>query len=99
MPNDALANLVLADRRCNGSKSDHPAALPLLERWADRPSSLLRQVADDAQWPLRLAESRGIARGVYAHLASATPVWVAPGVFELLDRDRLAPVLRRLGTG
>ncbi len=96
VPNDALANLVLADRTCNGNKRDHPAALPLLERWAARPTALLQQVADDAQWPLRLAESRGIARGVYAHLPPGTPVWVAPGVFGLLDPDRLAPVLRLL---
>jgi len=98
VPNDALANLVLADRRCNGSKRDHPAALSLLERWAERPTAPLQQIADDAEWPLRLPESRAIARGVYAHLPPGTPVWLEPGVFQLLDRDRLAPVLRLLET-
>jgi 5-methylcytosine-specific restriction endonuclease McrA len=96
VPNDGLANLVLTDRRCNGSKRDAYADLPLLERWAARPQDVLRQVADDAGWPLRGPESRRIARGLYAHLPAGTPLWQRPGVFTVLDRARLPSALAHL---
>ncbi len=93
LPNDALANLVLADRRCNGAKRDHYADLPLLRRWADRPPAVLEQVADAARWPLQLERSRQVARGLYAHLPAGTPMWQEPGVFRVLDRAELAEAL------
>jgi transcriptional regulator with XRE-family HTH domain len=89
VPNDGLQNLVLADRRCNNSKRDHWADLPLLTTWAARPQDVLRQVADDAGWPLRQVESRRIARGLYARLPEGTHLWQQPGVFAVLDRSRL----------
>jgi hypothetical protein len=93
VPNDGLQNLVLADRRCNNSKRDHWADLPLLTTWAARPQDVLRQVADDAGWPLRQVESRRIARGLYARLPEGTHLWQQPGVFAVLDRVRLVEVL------
>jgi hypothetical protein len=98
VPNDGLGNLVLTDRRCNNTKRDSYADLPLVERWAARPHDVLRQVADDAGWPLRGEESRRIARGLYAHLPSGTSLWQSPGVFTVLDRSRLPEVLARLET-
>lgn len=71
LPNDALGNLVLADRRCNGTKRDHYADLPLLRRWASRPAAVLEQVAEAARWPLQAERSRQVARGLYAHLPPA----------------------------
>ena len=96
LPNDALGNLVLADARCNNGKRDHYADLPLLRRWAARPASVLEQVADQARWPLQLGRSKQVARGLYAHLPSGTPLWQEPGVFTILDRDQLADVLLEL---
>lgn len=96
LPNDALGNLVLADRRCNNDKRDHYADLGLLERWASRPVDVLTQVADDAGWPLQLDRSRQVARGLYAHLPAGTPLWQQPGVYTVLDRTRLLDVLRLL---
>ena len=96
LPNDALGNLVLADSQCNHAKRDHYAALPLLQRWATRPSAVLEQVAEDTRWPLQLERSRQVARGLYAHLPSGTPLWQAPGVFAVLDRHRLADLLHAL---
>lgn len=93
VPEDGLHNLVLADRRCNNSKRDHYADVPLLETWAARPADVLRQVADDANWPLRQAESRRIARGLYARLPEGTHLWQQPGVFAVLDRNRLLEAL------
>jgi hypothetical protein len=93
LPNDALGNLVLADRRCNGAKRDHYADLPLLRRWASRPAAVLEQVAEAARWPLQVERSRQVARGLYAHLPSGTPLWQEPGVFRVLDRSELADAL------
>ena len=93
VPNDALENLVLADRRCNGSKSDHFAALPLLQRWALRPASTLEDIARDAAWPLQHADSRRLARGLYARLPEGAPLWEAPGVFTVVERARLRAAL------
>ena len=96
LPNDALGNLVLADRQCNGSKRDHYADLPLLERWATRPITVLEQLADATAWPLRLTESRQVARGLYSHLPAGTPLWHQPGVFTVLDRSQLTDLLLAL---
>lgn len=96
LPNDALGNLVLADRRCNGAKRDHYADLDLLARWAERPSEVLGQVADAAGWPLQLTRSKQVARGLYAHLPSGTALWQRPGVYSVLDRGRLLDVLSLL---
>ena len=68
IPNDGLANLVLADSRCNNSKSDNYADLELLGRWSRRPRRTLADTAEEAKWPLRLHETLGIARGLYSHL-------------------------------
>lgn len=96
VPNDGLQNLVLADRRCNGSKRDHWADLPLLQAWAGRPHDVLAQLSEDVGWPLRHDESRRIARGLYARLPDGTHLWQQPGVFSVLDRTRLPDILSEL---
>lgn len=96
VPNDGLQNLVLADRRCNGSKRDHWANLPLLQSWASRPHDVLVELSEDVGWPLRHTESRRIARGLYARLPDGTHLWQQPGVFSVLDRSRLSEALSML---
>lgn len=96
IPNDGLANLVLADRRCNNQKRDNYASLGLVVKWAERPVQALSEIADDANWPLRLSESLGIARSLYGHLPGGTRLWASPGAFELLDRQSLSDVLPTL---
>ncbi|MEX2290275.1 MAG: HNH endonuclease domain-containing protein [Mycobacteriales bacterium] len=96
LPNDALGNLVLADRRCNNGKRDHYADLELLARWAGRPEKVLTQVAHAAAWPLQLSRSRQVARGLYAHLPEGSALWQEPGVYTVLDRARLLDVLPML---
>lgn len=89
IPNDALGNLVLADSRCNNSKRNHYADIPLLVRWATRPATPLEELAAARGWPLQVEQSHSIARGLYAQLPVQQNVWVAPGVFTVLDRDEL----------
>jgi hypothetical protein len=50
-PNDALTNLVLADRRCNNAKRDHLPDLDLLDRWAHRPMAPVAGLAEELRWP------------------------------------------------
>ena len=99
VPNDGLENLVLADRRCNGSKSDHFAGVRLLERWTARSHETLRDLAQHLDWPLQKADSRRLARGLYARLPEGAPLWEAPGVFTVMDRGELRAVLDLMEAG
>jgi 5-methylcytosine-specific restriction endonuclease McrA len=82
-PNDAIENLVLADR-CNGDKSDHLAALEHIDQWADRSrhqSGLLAAIAGDARWPSDARRSAALVRSTYGHIAAGTPLWVVGNDF------------------
>jgi hypothetical protein len=63
-PNDAVENLVAADR-CNGAKSDHLVASNQLERWlrhrVDAAGDLDR-LAAEAGWPSEPARSLALVR-------------------------------------
>jgi hypothetical protein len=96
IPNDGLANLVVADGRCNIAKSDNYADLDLLERWADRPQRALAEVSAAARWPLQFADSLGTARSLYSHLPAGSRLWTEPGRFTLLDPTQLSAVLPTL---
>ncbi len=96
VPNDGLSNLVLADARCNGSKSDNYPDLDLLQRWANRPREVLAETAERADWPLRIDASLAIARGLYTHLPIGSRLWSEHGVFTLLDHERLSDVMPSL---
>ncbi len=96
VPNDGLANLVLADERCNLAKSDNLADLPLLEQWAGRDAVGLAETGAASRWPVRRTESLAIARSVYGHQPTGSFLWRGPGDFRLLDvprRDALLPLL------
>lgn len=77
-PNDAVENLVAADR-CNGAKSDHLAAADHVHRWSDRVTTAagdLRDLATTSRWPTDPDRSNGLVRSTYGHLAPGTPLWV-----------------------
>jgi 5-methylcytosine-specific restriction endonuclease McrA len=76
-PNDAIENLVAADR-CNGAKSNHLAAAPHVEHWSDRIIDLaapLRSLATETQWSTNAARSRALVKSTYGVLAVGTPLW------------------------
>jgi 5-methylcytosine-specific restriction endonuclease McrA len=84
-PNDAVENLVLADR-CNSAKSDHLGAVAHLDRWAarlDENSSDLSDIASLAGWRSDLLRSRALVDTTYSHLAPGTPLWVHDATFEI----------------
>jgi len=98
VPNDTLANLVVAHRRCNNAKRDHFAAFEHLESFAERDRPDLAEVALSLDWPLHAAEARRTAVSLYAHLPVGSQLWLAPGVFEVLDRTRRQRTLELLTT-
>ncbi|MGB8650752.1 MAG: HNH endonuclease signature motif containing protein [Mycobacteriales bacterium] len=83
VPFNRLANLVLADVRCNTSKSDALASLQHLERWRNRDKAALEVVGADIRWPAEWDRSQRLARGLYGRLPAGTPLWSASGAYEL----------------
>lgn len=77
-PNDAMENLVLADR-CNGDKSDHLAGPAHVERWLTRHrdrSIELAELAGRTRWLSDRARTGALLRSTYRNLAPGTPLWV-----------------------
>ena len=77
-PNNAVENLVVADR-CNSAKSDHLVAPEHLDRWSAHLSAReddLADVAAAAGWPSDRPRSLGLVRSTYGHLAPGTPLWL-----------------------
>lgn len=74
-PIDGVANLVLADPRCNLDKS---ATLPVREhvwRALARDAVDLGEIASLARLPVLLGRTRGAADGIYQSLPHGTPLW------------------------
>jgi hypothetical protein len=84
-PNDAVENLVLADR-CNNAESDHLAAVGHLGFWKDRRDRHgddLAQLGADARWISDPQRTNGLTTSTYAHVAAGTPLWVHGSRFDL----------------
>jgi len=77
--NDAIENLVLADRSCNGDKSDLLAAPSFVADWATRNRDHAGTLATIAELSSVESDHTGtlaVARSIYAHLPSnGTPMW------------------------
>jgi 5-methylcytosine-specific restriction endonuclease McrA len=76
---DAIENLVLADRPCNGDKSDLLAAPSLVSTWARRnveSSGTLSIIAEMSRVDSDLTGTLAVARSIYGHLPrEGTPLW------------------------
>ncbi len=96
-PNDAVENLVLADRRCNTSKRHHLGAAPHLRRWLDRQhahQATLANAAHHAGWESAPERTTAITRSCYAHVPMHTPLWLNIDTFVPTD----ATLVSLLGT-
>jgi hypothetical protein len=94
-PNEAIENLVVADR-CNNHKRDHLAAKDHLERWSAHlgsHASQLTHLAATTSWPSERSRTLATARTAYFHLPAGTPLWVRIGEFEEHDPERIAASL------
>jgi 5-methylcytosine-specific restriction endonuclease McrA len=86
-PNDAVENLVVADR-CNGAKSDHLVDGTHLRHWLehrDLHRDALVELAASARWMSDAARSDGLVRSTYSHVARGTPLWVTGREFVEAD--------------
>jgi hypothetical protein len=88
--NDALFNLVLTDRDCNGDKSDILVDPVLLAPWVGRNAAALGAVEKELSWPVARERSLRIARAAYAGLPLGVPVWSAVGKRVAFDDVRQA---------
>jgi 5-methylcytosine-specific restriction endonuclease McrA len=94
-PNDAVENLVPADR-CNNRKRDYLPALAHVERWADRLANHGRDLAtigSSTPWETEPARSMALVRSCYAHLPSGTPLWLSDDQFTDDDPTRVVDLL------
>ncbi len=82
-PNDAVENLVAADR-CNGFKSDHLVAGVHLARWIERLAhpAPLHDLAAATRWDTDPARSGALVRSTYGLLPNGTPLWRRQRDFE-----------------
>jgi 5-methylcytosine-specific restriction endonuclease McrA len=77
-PNDSIENLVLADSRCNNSKSDFLVTRPILDTWENRlktQSSELRSIASESDWISDLIKTRKIVCNIFNSVVEGTPLW------------------------
>jgi CRISPR/Cas system Type II protein with McrA/HNH and RuvC-like nuclease domain len=98
-PDDALDNLVVADRTCNGSKSSSLAATDHLLRWSRRfasHSSEFTQLAELAQrtsWDRHAERSLSVARAIYLRLPDDARLWVRGKEFVSPDLAAIGAAL------
>lgn len=93
-PEDALANLVAAHRRCNNHKRDFLAATPHVAQWAERLESAdLHQIESTLRWEAGVDEIRSVARGIYLRLPADAVLWVAGRDFARPDMSVIQQAL------
>ncbi len=83
-PDNGIHNLVVADRRCNGAKSDFLAAPAHVGTWMERNrgrAAELDAVASQVRWESHLDRTLGAARGIYLRLGEGTRLWLARDEF------------------
>jgi hypothetical protein len=84
-PNDAIENLVVADR-CNGAKSDHLVVRTHLDRWhthtATHETDLI-DIASSGDWRSDPTRTRALVITTYSHVAPGTPLWKRGSDFEM----------------
>lgn len=84
-PNDAIEEVVLADR-CNLVKSDHLVGDDHLRRWCGRLDQRADELADIAtavSWLSDPLRSIALVRSTYGHIAAGTPLWRHGASFDL----------------
>lgn len=77
-PNDAVENLVLADR-CNADKREHLVAPEHLGRWGTRfreQADALAEIAASGRWTSDPVRSAALLRSTYRNLTPGIPMWV-----------------------
>jgi len=98
-PDNGIENLVLADHRCNASKSDHLAAAQHVDQWVRRivdRSSELTSIADQESWESHPQRTTGVARSLFGGLSAENRLWVQGTSFRPADPTELGRILKCL---
>ena len=101
---NGLSNLVIADAKCNGDKSDFLAAVEHMERWLDRfrsPSPVasdLQTLAGRIQWDLSPQRTLIVARGMYGRLRGDVKLWRLGRDFVNAEPARIRQLFSDLAT-
>ncbi len=80
-PDDGLDNLVVADKACNGFKSNSLPAAEHVTRWARRfvegsdEHAQLSDLAESGAWDRHAARSLNVARAIYLRLPEDARLW------------------------
>ena len=96
-PNDAIENLVLACKKCNGKKSDYLCVPQFVERWLSRPDEELARIATTSHWDTDPRRSRAIAANIYGSLVAGSVVWAGGEDFVEIDDSVLRSFLVLFG--
>jgi len=91
-PNDAIENLVLACKKCNGKKSDYLCVPQFVERWLSRPDEELARIATTSHWDTDPRRSRAIAANIYGSLVAGSVVWAGGEDFVGIDNAVLRSI-------
>ena len=94
IPIDGVANLVLADRRCNAAKSASMPDVGILHRALGRHSADLRSVGADTGTPVLHGRTLAAGLGLYQGLPDGSPLWLSIGTFSHHARKSLDVVWR-----
>lgn len=95
-PDDALANLVVADRVCNENKRDYLADHRMVGRWRDRldlQAAQLAAIAGDVRWDVGAGRTLGAARALYLPLPEDTRLWAGRNEWVKLEGVAMRDVL------
>lgn len=90
-PDDGLDNFVIADRRCNGWKSNSLAAGEHLSRWSGRFSKTTKEFTDlsalasEASWQRGAERTLSVARAIYVRLPGDARLWLRGKEFVTPD--------------
>ena len=100
-PDNAIENLVIAHKRCNGWKRDFLAGAVHLENWSARLAgnnhATLMQLRADTSWESRRDGMTGVTAGICMDLPADARLWTAGKDFERIDRDRVQAAIASLG--
>jgi hypothetical protein len=90
-PDNGLDNLVVADKKCNGFKSNSLAATEHVTRWARRVAedstecAQLADLAEEAGWDRHALRSLSVARAIYLRLPDDARLWLRAKEFIAPD--------------
>lgn len=89
---DTVHNFVVADKKCNGAKSNFLADIPFLEKWLDRNSEYeqhIHNLSENIGIISNLESSHNIAQWAYQRaIDMRSPIWIPPKEFVTLDHQQ-----------